>query len=68
MVETNAEVEKARKYYLTHRPRKNVVNICRRIPNWNGCGYCDEYAGVGLECWKQDGSHNCIGCEEVKRA
>lgn len=56
--------EKLRKYYLTHKQRKNKVNICSGIPNWNGCDYCDVYSGAGLPCWKQTGKHNCIRCKE----
>lgn len=59
--------ESLRREYLTRTPRKTVVNICTRTPNWNGCDYCDVYAGNGLECWKQDGPHNCIGCKQINR-
>ena len=59
--------ETLREYYLTHKPRAKLVNICTRRPNWNGCDYCDVYAGAGLECWKQDGPHNCIGCTQRQR-
>ena len=45
----------------------DVVNICRATKNWNGCDYCDYYGGTGLECWKQNGPHNCKYCEQVKR-
>ena len=63
---TNYEnAEKLRDYYNSHKSRKNVTNICRATPNWNGCDYCDVYSGTGLPCWKQDGKHNCIKCEEV---
>ena len=66
---TNLEnAERVRKYYLTHEKRKTVTNICNAKPNWNGCDYCDIYSGCGLECWKQDGKHNCIKCSEVKGA
>lgn len=62
----NAETLRA--YYLTHEPRKTIINICTARKNWNGCDYCDVYAGAGLECWKQDGKHNCIRCrQEVKK-
>ena len=63
-----ANAEKLRDYYNTHNPRKSVVNICTRRPNWNGCDYCDVYAGSGMECWKQDGKHYCVGCREERRA
>lgn len=59
----NAEV--LRKYYLTHKKRKNKTNICQARKNWNGCDYCDVYAGCGVECWKQDGRHNCCHLVEV---
>lgn len=59
--------EECRKYYLTHTPRKTVVNICQGTPNWSCCSYGDIYAGAGMECWKQDGPHNCCKCTEVKR-
>lgn len=55
--------ERLRKYYLTHKQSKQFINICTRTPKWNGCDYCDVYAGISLPCWKQDGKHNCIGCE-----
>lgn len=58
----NAEI--LRKYYLLH-PVKEEKNICRARPNWNGCDYCDVYAGAGLPCWKQDGKHNCCHCERI---
>ena len=60
--------ERLREYYLKHDPRKTAVNMCRAVRNWNGCDYCDVYAGSGLECWKQDGKHNCCKVEEVRRA
>ena len=47
------------------KKRHNVKNICRAIPNWNGCDYCDVYAGSGIECWKQGNKHNCCHCERV---
>lgn len=56
-----------RKEYLRGQPRKSVVNVCRATKNWNGCDYCDYYGGTGLECWKQNGPHNCKYCEQVKR-
>lgn len=59
--------EKLRAEYLTRPARKSVVNICNARPNWNGCDYCDVYAGCGSECWKQDGKHNCIRVTEVLR-
>jgi len=65
---TNTEnAEKLRKYYLTHEQRKTKTNICTARRNWNGCDYCDIYAGAGLECWKQDGKHTCIHCRECER-
>ncbi len=42
-----------------------VRNICRALPNWNGCDYCDTYSGAGLDCWKQGKPHNCCHCERV---
>ena len=59
--------ERLHDYYLTHKKQKTVVNICRARKNWNGCDYCDVYAGSGLECWKQTGPHYCVHCERVKR-
>lgn len=56
-----------RKEYLNRTPRRDYVNICRATPNWNGCDYCDKFSGSGLECWKQDGKHNCRYCEQVKK-
>ena len=63
---TNIEnAENLRRYYLTHDKRKNKTNICTARKNWNGCDYCDIYAGCGCECWKQDSSHNCVRVMEV---
>ena len=59
--------ERLRTEYLKREPRKNFVNICRARPNWNGCAFCDVYAGPGLECWQQHARHNCCYCEEMKR-
>ncbi len=59
--------ERLRKIYLT-TPRenmKNMKNICQALPNWNGCDYCDIYAGRGLECWEQTKKHGCCYCIEV---
>lgn len=56
-----------RKEYLSRHRRENFVNICRAIPNWNGCDYCNKFGGSGLECWKQDGEHRCCYCEQVKK-
>ena len=49
---TNLEnAERLRKAYLQSTNTKHKVkNICRAIPNWNGCDYCDVYAGSGIEC------------------
>ena len=63
-----ANAERLRKYYLTHKQRQDAKNICRALPNWNGCDYCDIYAGAGLECWKQDGQHDCCKVEAVMGA
>lgn len=66
---TNLEnAERLREYYLTHEKRKATTNICNGKPKWNGCDFCDIYGGCGLECWKQDGKHNCIHCTEKKGA
>lgn len=62
-----ANAERLRAYYLTHKRRKSVVNICNARRNWNGCDYCDVHAGTGLECWKQDARHSCIHCKEVAK-
>lgn len=59
--------ENLRKYYITHESRKTVINMCSARKNWNGCDYCDVYAGSGLPCWKQDGKHNCCHCTEIKK-
>ena len=65
---TNLEnAERLRAEYLKNAPRKNKVNICQQRPNWNGCDYCDVYAGCGLECWEQTKKHWCFGCVEVDR-
>lgn len=53
--------------YLKNTHRKGVVNICTARAKWNGCDYCDVFSGCGLECWKQDGRHNCVYVREEKR-
>lgn len=58
--------DKLRMEYIKNTPRKNIVNICHARPNWNGCDYCDIYAGGGLECWEQTKSHWCCYCAEVE--
>ena len=58
--------EKLREKYITQPRRKTIKNICMGRPNWNGCDYCDVYAGPGLECWKQDGKHTCVHVREEK--
>lgn len=64
-----ANAERLRKSYLLNegKHRKQVINICTAKRNWNGCDYCDIYAGSGLPCWEQTKKHNCIRCEEVQR-
>lgn len=57
--------ERLRAEYLTRPRRKNLVNICTARRNWNGCDYADIYAGAGLECWKQNGKHDCVRCMEA---
>lgn len=59
--------ERLRTYHNTHKPRNKVVNICTARRNWDGCDYCNVYSGCGLECWKQDGKHNCIKCQERRQ-
>ena len=58
--------ERLRSEYITRKPRKTVKNICTARPNWNGCDYCDVYGGNGLDCWKQDGKHECCHVREEK--
>ncbi len=66
---TNFEnAERLKIYNDTHKTRKNIVNICTGKRNWNGCDYCDIYSGSGLECWKQDGKHNCVRCQEREKS
>ena len=60
---TNAE--RLRKEYLNGPQNTKKKNICKARRNWNGCDYCDVYAGCGLECWKQGEKHNCCYCIEV---
>lgn len=56
--------ERLRKIYLIESIKNHKKkNICTAKPNWNGCDYCDVYSGLGMECWKQDGNHNCCHCE-----
>lgn len=65
---TNYEnAERLRNYYLAHKARNNKINVCRAKRNWNGCDYCDVYAGTGEPCWKQDGKCNCVKVEEVDK-
>ena len=52
--------ERLRSYFLSHKQRENIINVCRARP------YCDLYSGSGLPCWKQDDKHNCCKLEEVK--
>ena len=59
--------EKLRYEFLTRPARKKIVNICTARPKWNGCDYCDVYAGPGLECWKQNASHSCVFVKEEKK-
>jgi len=61
-----ANAENLRREKDRRTPRKNVQNICRAHPNWNGCDYCDVYGGYGLLCWKQDSKHKCVNVEEVR--
>ena len=49
--------ERLRSYFLSHKQRENIINVC---------DYCDLYSGSGLPCWKQDDKHNCCKLEEVK--
>lgn len=65
---TNYEnAEKLREKYISEpHTESKIRNICRAKRNWNGCDYCDVYAGSGLECWKQGKKHNCCGCERVE--
>lgn len=63
---TNFEnAERLKKLYLSRTSRKGKKNICQALPKWNGCDYCDIYAGRGLECWEQTKKHNCYHCKEV---
>ncbi len=60
-----ANAEQLRKIYLlAPHPEAKKRNICRASRNWNGCDYCDMYAGNGLECWKQGKKHFCCYCEQ----
>lgn len=59
--------ERLRKEYLTRPARKTIRNVCNARPNWNGCDYCDVYAGTGLDCWKQNATHKCVYVTEEKR-
>lgn len=45
--------ERLRSYFLSHKQRENIINVCRARPNWDGCDYCDLYSGSGLPCWKK---------------
>ena len=35
--------ERLRSYFLSHKQRENIINVCRARPNWDGCDYCDLY-------------------------
>ena len=60
--------EQLRKIYLLeNHPESKTRNICKAKRNWNGCDYCDVYAGSGLECWKQGAKHNCFHCERITK-
>lgn len=65
---TNHEnAERLRIEYITHiHPESKTRNICTAQKYWNGCDYADDYAGAGLECWKQGDKHNCIRCRRMK--
>lgn len=58
-----ANAERLRKKYLSGPQNTKKKNICQARRNWNGCDYCDVYAGSGLECWKQGKPHNCCHCD-----
>lgn len=64
--------EDLRKYYDTHKERKNKINICTGRANWNSCTFIDcnlqDYDEKhGCKCWKQDGAHDCIRLQEITR-
>ena len=40
--------ERLRSYFLSHKQRENIINVCRARPNWDGCDYCDLYSGSGF--------------------
>lgn len=65
--ERELNAERLRKLYVTQKPRKTLVNICTARRNWDGCDFCDVYAGCGLECWEQTKRHDCCKCEQRKR-
>lgn len=29
--------ERLRSYFLSHKQRENIINVCRARPNWDGC-------------------------------
>lgn len=63
----HANAERLYKEYVTRPQRKTVRNVCQARPNWNGCDFCDVYAGPGLDCWKQNAKHSCVHVREEKR-
>ena len=58
--------ERLRKHYLLDTTKHTTKNICRAKPNWNGCDYCDVYAGSGEECWNQKSDFKCCHCERIE--
>ena len=31
--------ERLRSYFLSHKQRENIINVCRARPNWDGCDF-----------------------------
>ena len=58
--------ERLYKEYRTRPRRKTIRNVCQARPNWNGCDFCDVYAGPGQDCWKQNATHKCVHVREEK--
>jgi len=69
-IDKESNAEQLETYNRTHIKRKTKVNVCNGRANWNACDYIDfgkqEYGRFGCECWKQDNSHKCCRCIELK--
>ena len=58
--------ERLRSYFLSHKQRENIINVCRARPNWDGCDYCDLLFRFRASMLEEDDKHNCCKLEEIK--